>query len=296
MDRLTAAQVFVEVANSGSFSAAADKLDISRAMVTRYVEEMEKWLGARLLQRTTRRVTLTDAGETCLRRAQQMLELMENMEDETTSSSDELRGQLRLTCSTSFAYAQVASLLNAFLKNHPLLKIDLNVSDGALNLVESRIDLAIRISNEPDPMLIARPLAKCESFLVASPDYLAQHGTPKHPKELAKHRCMTHAHVGKNALRLTNENEEFDINIECYLRVNETTILLRSALSGGGIVMLPTYLVNAEIAQGNLRIVLPDWRPPSFTIYALYPSRRQLAPAVRALLDFFIERFAVLPW
>ena len=107
---------------------------------------------------------------------------------------------------------------------------------------------------------------------------------------------MTHANVGKNSLQLSKGKEQFEININCYLRVNETTVLLRSALSGGGIVMLPTYLVNTEIANGNLRIVLPHWRVPSLTIYALYPSRRQLAPTVRTLLDFLVERFAVLPW
>ena len=146
MDRLTAMQVFAEVATSGSFSATADKLDMSRAMVTRYVAELEQWLGARLLQRTTRSVTLTDAGETCLRRSQQMLALMVNVEEETTISGGELRGQLRLTCAMSFGYAQLAAVLADFLALHPQLKIDLNVSEGALNLVDARIDLAIRLA------------------------------------------------------------------------------------------------------------------------------------------------------
>ena len=128
MDRITAMRVFVEVATSASFSATADKLDMSRAMVTRHVLAMEQWLGTRLLQRTTRRVTLTDAGETCLRRSQQLLALSENMEEETASSSVELRGQLRLTCSMSFAYAQLAAMLVDFLQLHPQLKIDLNIN------------------------------------------------------------------------------------------------------------------------------------------------------------------------
>ena len=181
MDRLTAMQVFVEVAQSGSFSATADKLDMSRAMVTRYVGELEQWLGARLLQRTTRSVTLTDAGESCLRRSQQMLALVENVEEETSQHGSALRGQLRITCSMSFAYAQLAAAVADFLAQHPQLKIDLNASEGALNLVEARIDLAIRISAEPDPMLIARPLARCDSLLVAAPAYLARHGMPQLP-------------------------------------------------------------------------------------------------------------------
>jgi DNA-binding transcriptional LysR family regulator len=181
MDRLTAMQVFVEVAHSGSFSATADKLDMSRAMVTRYVAELEQWLGARLLQRTTRSVTLTDAGESCLRRSQQMLALMENVEEETASR------QRRLAWATAHHLQHVVCLCatggggGGFLKLHPQLKIDLNASEGALNLVEARIDLAIRISAEPDPMLIGRALAPCTSVLVASPAYLAEHGVPQVP-------------------------------------------------------------------------------------------------------------------
>lgn len=140
---------------------------------------------ARLLQRTTRSVTLSDAGENCLRRSQKMLALMENAEDETTKQDGALRRQLRITCSTSFAFAQMAAAVTGFLKLHPQLKIDLNASEGALNLVESRIDLAIRISFDPDPMLIGRVFAPCSSVLVASPDYSREHGVPQLPAVLA---------------------------------------------------------------------------------------------------------------
>lgn len=297
MDRLTAMQVFTEVATSGSFSATADKLEMSRAMVTRYVAEMEQWLGSRLLQRTTRSVTLTDAGESCLRRSQQMLALAQDIEEETAAgSSDQLRGQLRVTCSISFAYAQLAAALTDFLQDHPLLKIDLNLNEGALNLIEARIDLAIRISSELSPMLIARPLARCDSLLVASPAYLARHGVPAQPQELAQHRCLSHANFGRGHWQLTRGEETRQVNIVSYFSANDATVLQQSALAGGGIVMLPTYLVNAQLASGALQVVLPEWSVPALGISAIYPSRRQLAPAVRALLDFLVERFAVLPW
>ena len=296
MDRLTAMQVFAEVATSGSFSATADKLDMSRAMVTRYVAELEEWLGARLLQRTTRSVTLTDAGETCLRRSQQMLALMENVEEETTISGGELRGQLRLTCAMSFGYAQLAAVLAAFLALHPQLKIDLNVSEGALNLVDARIDLAIRISAEPDPMLIARPLARCDSLLVASPAYLDSHGTPHAPQELTQHRCLSHANFGKSVWHLARGAESTQVSVVSRFSANDATALLKAAMAGGGIAMLPTYLVNPVVATGELSTVLPDWQAPVATIYALYPSRRNLSPAVRALLDYLVQRFETLPW
>ncbi len=297
MDRLTAMRVFAEVATSGSFSATADKLDMSRAMVTRYVSEMEQWLQARLLQRTTRSVTLTDAGELALRRCQQMLALSEDLEEETaTTAEGELRGQLRLTCSVSFAFAQLGAAIADFLAQHPQLKIDLDASESSLNLVERRIDLAIRISAEPDPLLIARPLAPCTSVLVASPAYLAAHGTPQQPAELAQHRCLSYANFGKSVWQLARGEVVERVGVSGHFSANEATTLMRAALAGGGIAMQPTYLVNPYLRTGELQAVLPAWGLPVMTIYALYPSRRHLSPAVRALLDFLVQRFAQVPW
>jgi len=296
MDRLTAMRVFCEVATSGSFSATADKLDMSRAMVTRYVSELEGWLNARLLQRTTRSVTLTDAGEQCLRRSQQMLALMENIEEETRSDDAELRGQLRLTCSTSFAFGHLARVISKFLTLHPLLKIDLHVGDGTVNLVEARIDLAIRISREPDPLLIARPLAVCDSVLVAAPDYVRQAGLPLHPQDLPGHRCLSHANYGRNTWRFMRRDESVQTDIASHFSANDATVLLQAVLAGSGITLLPTYLMADHLDKGDLQIILPEWTAPPMTIYALFPSRRHLSPAVRALLDFLVEEFADRPW
>ena len=296
MDRLTAMQVFVEVAHSGSFSATADKLDMSRAMVTRYVGELEQWLGARLLQRTTRSVTLTDAGENCLRRSQQMLALVQDVEEETHSHDGALRGQLRITCSMSFAYAQMAAAVVDFLQLHPQLKIDLNASEGALNLVEARIDLAIRISAEPDPALIGRVLAPCTSVLVASPAYLAAHGVPQLPADLATHRCLSYANFGKSVWTFSRGDDHARVSVGSYFSANEATALLQGVLAGGGIALQPSYLANPHLQDGSLQVVLPDWKVPDMAIYALYPSRKHLSPAVRALLDFLVERFAQVPW
>lgn len=296
MDRLAAMRVFVEVAAAGSFSAAADKLDMSRAMVTRYVGALEQWLGARLLQRTTRSVTLTDAGEHCLRRSQQMLALMEDVQDETSSQDGALRGQLRITCSMSFAYAQMAAAVVDFLTLHPQLKIDLNASEGALNLVEARIDLAIRISAEPDPALIGRVLAPCTSVLVASPAYLASHGVPQSPADLAAHRCLTYANFGKSAWMLSRGAQKVQVGVSSHFSANEATALLRAALAGGGLALQPTYLANPHLADGSLHRVLADWTLPDMAIHALYTSRRHLSPAVRSFLDFLVDRFAGTAW
>lgn len=297
MDRLTAMRVFTEVATSGSFSATAERLEMSRAMVTRYVGEMEQWLQARLLQRTTRSVTLTDAGEQALRRCQQMLALVEDIEEETTATSEgELRGQLRLTCSVSFAYAQLGAAIADFLALHPQLKIDLDASEGSLNLVERRIDLAIRISSGPDPMLIARPLAHCDSVLVASPAYLAKHGMPHLPADLERHRCLSYANFGKSVWELSQGGRTERVAVSGHFSANEATTLLRAALAGAGIALQPTYLANPHIASGELQALLPGWELPVMAINALYTSRRHQSPAVRALLDFLVQRFEGAPW
>ncbi|SFD96165.1 LysR family transcriptional regulator [Paracidovorax konjaci] len=296
MDRLTAMQVYADVASTGSFTASAERLQMSRAMVTRYVAEMERWLGARLLQRTTRRVTLTDAGEQCLRRCLQMIDIAREVVDETSPADGMLRGQLRLTCSMSFGVAQLAAALGDFLARHPHLKVDLDVSEGNLNLVASRIDLAIRISDDPDPALIARPLAVCDSVLVASPAYLARAGRPAHPSELADHACLGHATFGRSRWRFTEDAETVEVPVTTRFTANDAVLLLAAAESGAGVALQPTYLARPRIAAGALEALLPRWHPPELTVYALYPSRKHLPVAVRALLDFLVERFAGVRW
>lgn len=308
MDRLTALQVFTEVAECGSFTAAADRLDLSRAMVTRYVESLEGWLGARLLHRTTRKVTLTDAGEQCLRYGRQMLALADAVRSEMQPSDGQLRGQLRVTCSMSFGHAQMAAALVQFMQLHPHLKVELLVDDGALDLVEQRIDLAIRISSEPGAALIGRPLARCASVLAASAAYLDTVGRPLAPTQLAQHRCLGHTRVGRGAWELTRRsatsaesdvNEGKDVQQVPYVasfNANEATVLAAAAVAGAGIAMLPTYLVQPLLQSGALEVVLPDWEPQSMTVYALYSSRRHQPEAVRALLDFLVQRFADATW
>jgi DNA-binding transcriptional LysR family regulator len=291
MDRLLAMQVFATVAECGSFTAAAERLDLSRAMATRHVESLEQWLGARLLHRTTRRVSLTDAGAQCLRYSQQMLALADEVQSEMRPGDSQLRGLLRVTCSMSFGHAQM--------RLHPHLKIDLLVDDGALDLVQQRIDLAIRISADPGAALIGRSLAVCESVLVASPAYLRAAGRPQSPAQLQAHRCLGHMRVGRNVWQLARREDESDeqqIAVTTWFNANEATVLAAAAVEGAGIAMQPTYLVQPMLQSGALELVLPDWRPQPLDVYALYSSRRHLPAAVRALLDFLVRRFEGARW
>ncbi len=198
MDRITAAEVFITIVDRGSMIAAAETLEMSRAMVTRYLAQMEQWAGARLLHRTTRKLSLTDAGERTLERCRQMLALAGEIDLVEGEQSDELRGLLRITCSQSLGQTALVGAVAQYLKRHPQVAVDLQMNNRTVNLVEERIDLALRITNELDPNLIARPLSSCASVVCASPAYLAAYGTPRHPQDLALHNCLTYSYFGKS--------------------------------------------------------------------------------------------------
>lgn len=296
MDKLTAMRVFSQITATGSFSATAEQMALSRAMVSRYVSELEEWLNQRLLQRTTRSLTLTAAGEQFLLRCEQILALTDETLDEANRQDSELRGQLRLACSATFAYSQLASAIADFQALHPKLNIDMNISDASINLIDARIDLAIRISNNPDPLLIARRLASCASVLVASPVYLEKYGVPETPAALVNHRCMSHATTGKYLWQFTRADQSAKVEIHSHLSANDAAVLLHAALADGGITLQPRYLANTYIEAGTLVPLLTEWSVPALNINALYPSRQHLPLRVRKFLDFLILRFESERW
>lgn len=195
---MTATQVFVGVLERGSQTAAAEALGMSRAMVLRYLAELEGWAGVRVLHRSTRRLSLTAAGEQMLPQCREMLVLAERMQAIGQGANDAPRGTLRITCSQSFAQAWLVHALQDFTARYPQMSIDLRVGSEAVNLVEARIDLALRITSQLDPNLIARCLAVCRSVVCASPDYLARQGTPQRPEDLARHNCLAYAYFGRS--------------------------------------------------------------------------------------------------
>lgn len=297
MDRLTAMRVFVEIVDRGSMSAAADALDISRAMTSRYLEGLEEWLGARLLHRTTRRLALTDAGEQALKTCREMLTLETDIVSQA-SHAGEVQGRLRLTSSPSFAHAQLATAVVEFQTLHPKVEIDLVMVDRTVDLVQDRIDLAIRLSNRIDEGLVARKLAECRSVLCASPGYLKKMGTPRKPDDLAAHKCVMHSNAFALNYKLRKGEEVTTIEARGTLMANETSIVRAAALAGAGIAMLPTYYVGEELARGTLRVVLPTYELDTMNIHAVYLSRRHQPLPLRLLIEFLAERFGgvVAPW
>jgi DNA-binding transcriptional LysR family regulator len=292
MDRVTAAEVFVSIAERASMTAAAEALDMSRAMVTRYLAQMEQWAGARLLHRTTRRLSLTEAGEETLARCRRMLEVAADMAVAPASDAGTPRGLLRVACSQSLAQEVLAAMVAEFLRRYRLAAIDLQIGPRSVNLVEERIDLAIRITNDLDPNLIARPLGRCDSVICAAPAYLAAHGHPRSVKDLATHNCLTYSHFGKSLWEFDLGGERIAVPVGGNLSANESQVLLSAAMEGAGIAMQPVYAARGAIAQGRLVALLPEAVPQALGVYGLYGSRRQMPASLRALLDLLVERFA----
>ncbi|MGJ7506975.1 LysR family transcriptional regulator [Variovorax sp. GT1P44] len=292
MDRLIAAEVFVCIAERASMTSAAEALDMSRAMVTRYLAQMEQWAGARLLHRTTRRLSLTEAGEETLARCRRMLEVAADMAIAPAAEADVPRGLLRVACAQSLAQDVLASAVAEYLRRYPLASIDLHIDGRPVNLVEARIDLAIRITNDLDPNLIARPLGHCASVICASPAYLAAHGTPRSIHDLATHNCLTYSYFGKSLWQFEQQGENIAVPVSGNLSANESQVLLAAAIEGAGIAMQPVYSAAGPIAQGKLVALLPGAVAQGLGVYGLYGSRRQMPASLRVLLDFLAERFA----
>ncbi|UCV02432.1 LysR family transcriptional regulator [Dechloromonas denitrificans] len=298
MDRLTAVRVFVEVADRGSLTQTAEHLEMSAAMVSRYLAAVEDWFEARLLHRTTRKVSLTDAGLAALPACRQMLDIAEEARHIAAERSREPAGVLRVTTSSSFADAQLTAALIDFQQHYPQVEIVLSVGDKPTDLVAERVDLAVRITNTLDPTMITRPLARCRSMLCASPDYLQRHGLPLTADDLRQHRCIAHAFgIGKQ-YRLTRSGETITVPVNWSFHTNETAVLRRAVLSGAGIGMLPTYYLGDDLRAGRLVHLLPDHEPDVLGIHAIYLSRRHQPLALRLLVDFLAARFAgePAPW
>lgn len=308
MDRLTAMQVFVAVVDGGSLSAAAEQLDLSRSVVSRYVAELEDWVGARLLHRTTRRISLTAAGNELLPRCRQMLEYSEDMRHALDAPDETPRGLLRITASTSFAQTQLIQAVVDYGRRYPGVAVDLLALDRTVNLVEERIDLAIRMTNRLEPNLIARPLGVCRSIICATPDYLARHGLPRKVEDLALHNCLTHSYVGRSLWQLDPKRKSArggkrsaasktqTVAVGGSISANEVTVLLQAVLAGVGIGHMPAYTVAPLVASGQLVQLLPDYEPLQLGMYGVYASRRHMPATLRTMLDFLAQRFAGQPF
>ncbi len=296
--KLVAMNAFAAVVEAGSFTGAAGAKGLSKAALSRHVAELEDRLGVRLLNRTTRRLSLTEAGRAFYEGCQRMLAEAEAAEVQVTALAARPRGVLRLSAPVSFAYWHLNPLLGAFLEACPELELDLVLGDRVVDLVEEGFDAAIRIGQLADSSLIARRLCSLQSYLVASPDYLNRAGFPDSPRALRAHNCLLYSyHRDGRSWRFEGQDGKLDVEVKGRVLANNGDVLLSLALAGQGIALLPSFFAAKALREGRLLRLLPDWHSSKHnSISVVYPARRNAPPKLRALLDFLVQSFSNPPY
>lgn len=297
MQHLTDIAIFVKVVELSSFTAAAEALDSSQPVVSKAVTRLEEKLGARLLNRTTRRLSLTEAGAELYRRSARALVEIENAELEVARFQTEPRGTLRLAAPMSFSILHLGPFIHDFLQSHPGVSVELNMSDQQVDLIDAGYDLAIRIGQLTDSSLVARKITPCRQIMCASPEYLKKHGTPERPEDLLEHNCIVYSFLSTpREWRLTDSSGETHVvPVNGTLHSNNGLVNRAAAVAGTGIVLLPTFYIGEEMKSGALIPILCDFKPPEIAVHAVYPERRNLMPKVRAFIDALVERFGTTP-
>lgn len=299
MNSLTEISIFVKVVELSSFTAAAEALEMSQPVVSKAVTRLEEKLGVRLLNRTTRRLSLTEAGAELYRRSVRALAEIEDAELEIARFQTEPRGTLRVSAPMSFSILHLGSLLPSFIERYPGVSVELHLDDRQVDLVEEGYDVAIRVGRLQDSNLVARRLTPCRQVLCASPSYLAKHGTPERPEDLLAHNCIVYSLLSTpREWRFTDvAGETHVVPINGALQSNNGLVNRAAAVAGAGIVLLPAFYIGEELRSGQLKAVLSDFKPIDLAIYALYPERRNLTPKVRAFVDFLATKFGEqIPW
>lgn len=299
MDRLRAFEVFATVVTRGGFARAADALDTSPANVTRYVAELEAHLGTRLLNRTSRRVSLTEAGEALYERVRAIIDDVAEAEAAATASAAGARGRLRINAPLVFGIRHLAPLWPRFMAQHPEVELDIALTDRVVDIVEEGYDLGIRISRGGSQAYVSRKLATSRNICCASPAYLAKHGAPKTPADLAGHGCVIYGYAPEpDVWTFLDANDgEQRVRVGTRLRTNSGDTARLVALAGEAITWQPSFLIGEDLSAGALVPLLPDWRLPDIDILALYASRRHLSAKVRVMVDFLSDAFrGGLPW
>ena len=297
MDPLDGIAAFARVVDSGSFSAAARHLQISKSAVSAHVQRLEERLGVRLLNRTTRQISLTEAGAAYYRHCARILSEADAAEQAASALQREPRGTLHITAPDSFGWMHVAPAIPSFLERYPDLSVDIALSPRHVNLVEEGLDLAIRIGVLEDSPLVVRKLAPSRLILCAAPAYLRDHGTPREPGELARHNCLciSLAPWGDD-WRLVGSGGERRIAVRGSFRSNNAEMLRAAALDGIGIALLPSWAAAEPLRTGALRRLLRAWELPVSTIYAVYPGNRLMSAKVRAFVEHLARRFGRVPY
>lgn len=297
MENLADIAVFVRVVERGSFTLAADDLALSRAVVSKYVSRLEERLGARLLQRTTRRLSLTEAGAALFEASRGAIERIEEAESAVARFQSAPRGRLRVSAPMSFGILHLGPALNGFASAYPAVSLDVRLDDRFVNLVEEGFDVAVRIGELTDSTLVARKLGSTRAIACASPAYLAEHGEPQAPEDLAAHDCLLYSYLSTaNVWRFTGpDGRAIPVAVTGSLRINNGIVLAEAAVAGRGALMTPSFYVGSLVREGKLKRILADYGLPSLGIHAVYPQTTHVPPKVRVFIDYLVERFGRKP-
>jgi DNA-binding transcriptional LysR family regulator len=298
MDRLAAIETFVKVSETQSFSEAARRLRSSKSVVSRQVAALEGELGARLFHRTTRSLTLTEAGRSYFERASRILAELEEANRSVTQLQSAPRGQLRVNAPMSFGLLHLAPAVPDFLERYSEVEVDMTLNDRFVDLVDEGFDVAVRIGHLEDSSLVARKLAPIRRAVCASPAYLKARGTPVQPNDLKTHDCLCYSNVAlSHEWRFVTENgRPWPVEVRGRLSANNGDLLKAAALRGLGLAILPTFIVGSDLQAGTLVTVLDKFVAQDMTLNAVYPHSRHLSPKVRAFVDFLAERFGPRPY
>lgn len=290
MDTITGMKTFVAVARQQSFTAGAKVLDISTKLASKYVQQLEQHLGAQLLNRTTRSVTLTETGHVYFDRCVQLLDQIDELEGLIQERQSELAGTIRITAPTGFGGTLLVDALKPFQALHPKVSIDLHLFDHHVALVEEGFDLAIRFGDLQDSNLIARKLLSMRSVCVASPDYLKKYGEPLHPEALATHNCLIQRITNDpHHWIFNNQGKQISIAVKGSFQANSPLAIAKMTASGLGISMSPMYAIEPFIHDGSLKVILQNYESTLLNLYAVYPPSRHLTARVRSLIDHLAD-------
>ena len=293
MDLFGSMKMYVAVVDGGSFAAAADKLEMSRAMASKQIQKLEEHLGTRLLNRTTRRLSLTETGRAFYERSLQIIGDVEEAEQIAGQMTRRPQGVLRVTLPLSYGQHRLAAIIGDYTQAYPQVQLDISLSDRKIDLVEDGLDLAIRIGALPQSDLIARKIGGVHSVVCAAPAYLARHGAPGTPAELAGHACLGYTLSGGGTdWRMEGPDGPLTVAISGPIRADNGDIIRLAALSGAGILFQPQFIVDDDLAAGRLVRLLPQWQSAELGVYAVYPSRKHLSAKVRTFVDFLASALA----
>ncbi len=288
---------FIAVVDAGSFVAAAEATATSKAAVSRHVTDLEQRLGVRLLHRTTRRLSLTDDGQRFYSRAKELLSALDEFESEMSSRTGEASGLLRINAPLTFGVLHLAPLWGRFSALHPKVTLEVTLNDRMVDLVEDGFDLAIRITSLSSSQLVSRRLATTRIVLCASPAYLASHGTPTHPRELAQHRIIGYSYwAGRDEWSFNGPDGTVRVHTMPWIRTNNGDTCRAAALEGQGIILQPDFIVGGDLARGDLVELMPEYRSMESGIHAVWPSRKHLPMKLRRLIDFLVAEFENPVW